>query len=302
MLAFKCFGAKKIIDNGGKDLLKEKYSEFDLGDTYKDFDVVLTLNPDSKPSKAKAPSGASDEDKAKIKEENALIKIKLAELADEVAEKWCRFKSEFMGAPIRKALIDIKEENKENYLIEIPYRSKEKYWVKKTDSNAIFYFSLHFTDPTDIALAKIFCIELKDTKKSSSQAVSTQYYPKIDKSSDVMSELNIDPKKSSCGAISFNLKSTHVKKNLETAVYFLTTFRQYVEYHVRMVKCLLHNRIRKRIGKFEIVFEKALREGVQKQSEYKTTIGGAEKSDKPEEEKISGVSKKKYDESEYTIG
>ena len=302
MLAFKCYGAKVILDNGGKELLKEKFGDYYLGDTYEDYDIVLTLNPSSKPQEVKADSGASKEEKAKIKEENALIKIKLAELAEEVAEKWSSVKSEFMGAPIRKALIDVREESKENYLMEIPYRRDEKYWVRKQDTNAIVYYNINFTDPTDIALAKIFCIELKDTKKTTSNAASVTYYQKIDMSSDLMKDLKIDPKKSSCGAISFHLKSGNVTKNLETAVYFLATFRQYVEFHVRFVKCLLHNRIRKRIGKFEIVFEKAIREGVQKQYEYKTTIGGASKSDKPEEEKISGVFKKHHDDDEYTIG
>jgi hypothetical protein len=67
-----------------------------------------------------------------------------------------------MGAPIRKTLYDIKEENKEEYLIEIPYRKNEKYWIKKTATNAIFYYSVHFTDATDIALGKIMGNELKD--------------------------------------------------------------------------------------------------------------------------------------------
>lgn len=315
MLAFKCYGAKKILENGGADLLKDKYAEFNLGDTHPGYDVVISLDPKSKPTKQKAPEGASDDEKNRIKEENALMKVKLAELADEVADKWSRFKSDFMGAPIRKALLDIKEENKENYLIEVPYRRSEKYWVKKIDLNALIYFSVNFTDPTDIALAKIMCNELKDSKKISTQAVSVNYYPKIDESSDVMAELNVDPKKSSCGVIAFSLASVHVKKNLETAIYFLTTFRQFVEYHVRMVKCLLHSRMRKRISKFELVFEKALRQGIHKEIAYKTTHGGKQKTDKIEEEKISGVTKKKVvqekasaipkkkvEEEEFTIG
>lgn len=293
MLAFKCHGAKKILDNGGEELLKTKYADFNHGDKHLGYDVVLSLTPDMKPKKVKAPSGASEEEKAKIKEENAELKVKLAKLAEEVADKWCMFKSDFMGAPIRKALNDVKEENKENYFVEIPYRRNEKYWIKKTDANAIFYFSVHFTDPTDIALAKIMCNELKDSKKISSQAITVNYYPKLDQSGDALKEMNIDEKKASCGVVSFTLTNVHVKKNLETAIYFLTTFRQYVEYHVRMVKCLLHTRMRKRIGKFEIVFEKALREGVTKDVEYKTTIGGALKTDKAEEETISELSSKR---------
>lgn len=92
-------------------------------------------------------------------------------------------------------------------------------------------------------------------------------------------------------------------KNLETAIFFLATFRQYLEFHIRMVKCLLHSRMRKRVGKFEIVFETYFRKGAVDKSEFEDTIGGAKKTDDAEEEKIDITTKKrKYDESEYTIG
>lgn len=303
ILAFKCQGAKKILENGGEDFLKEKYSKFYKGEAHENYNVVLSVESEDKPQKKNIPSDASDEEKAKIKEENAGIKQKLSTMAYEVAEMWSGLKSDFMGAPIRKALVDLKEENKETYLLDIPYRKDERYWVKKTETNAIIFFSVHFTEATDIALAKIMCNEFKDSKKSSAQAVSVNYFPKVDSSIDVINDLKADPKKSSCGIISFTLTNVHVKKNLETAVYFLATFRQYVEFHVRMVKCLLHTRMRKRIGKFEIVFEKALREGVTKKTEYKTTIGGAAKTDKADEDKVKVLSKKKeYKEEEYTIG
>lgn len=182
-MGFSWKGAKEILKNGGEDLLKERYGDFYF-EEFKDFnfengkisyDIVLTVDPESKPKKMKAPEGANEEEKAKIKEDNSIFKVKLAEFAEGVADRWCRLKSEFMGAPIRKALIDVKEENKENYFIEIPYRMDEKYWVKKTDTSALFYFNIHFTDPTDIALAKIMCNELKDIKHISSKSISINY-------------------------------------------------------------------------------------------------------------------------------
>lgn len=291
------------MENGGEAFLKERYADFYTETNYSDYDVTLCISSEAKPQKIKAPEGASEEEKAKVKEENASMKIKLAEMAAEIGDKLSIILSEFIGAPIRKALVDVKEESKENYLIEIPYRKNEKYWIKKTDTGAIVYFSVHFTDPTDIALAKIMCNELKDSKKISSQAVTVNFYSKLEEDSEGLNDLKVDPKKASVGVVAFLITSAQVKKNLETCIYFLTTFRQYVEYHVRMVKCLIHSRMRKRIGKFEIVFEKALRTGVIKPAEHKTTIGGQQKSDKPEEEKVTELaSKRKYDEEEYTIG
>eukprot|EP00344_Euplotes_crassus_P010647 CAMPEP_0196999632 /NCGR_PEP_ID=MMETSP1380-20130617/4766_1 /TAXON_ID=5936 /ORGANISM="Euplotes crassus, Strain CT5" /LENGTH=343 /DNA_ID=CAMNT_0042416617 /DNA_START=45 /DNA_END=1076 /DNA_ORIENTATION=- len=299
MLCFTCRGAQTILDNGGQQLLEDKYAEFCLGDTHEGFEVVLTLDPATKPQKVKAPSGASDEEKAKIKEDNAQAKIKLAELADEVAGRWCRLKSEFMGAPIRKALVSLQEDSKDSYFVEVPYRKDEKYWVKKQETSALFYYNLNFTDPTDIALTRMMCNELKDTKKISTQSITVNYQSKVSLAGDLVAELGLDPEKSKCGLISFTLKKEHIKKNLETACYFLTTFRQYVEFHIRMVKLLLHSRMRKRISKFEIVFAKSLREGLHKKIETKTFMRD-NRSRKPEEEKISTSSR--MNEEEYTIG
>jgi len=299
MLCFTCKGAQTILDNGGEQLLKDKYGEFYLGDTYEGFEVVLTLDPATKPQKVKAPSGASDEEKAKIKEDNAQVKMRLAELADEVSGRWCRLKSEFMGAPIRKALVGLQEDSKEAYFVEVPYRKEEKYWVKKQETSALFYYNLNFTDPTDIALTKMMCNELKDTKKISTQLITVNYQPRVALAGDLVTELGLDPKKCKCGLISFTLKKAHLKKNLETACYFLTTFRQYVEFHIRMVKLLLHSRMRNRISKFEIVFAKALRQGLHKQIETKTFMKD-NRSRRHEEEKISTSSRR--NEEEYTIG
>lgn len=260
-VAFKCFGAKEILENGGRDFILEEYKKFDLGDTHLGYDVVLSVDPDDKPRKVKAPEDASEEEKAKIKEDNAEVKKNLEKFAIEVGDKLCRFKCDFMGAPIRKALKEILEDSKECYLVEIPYRKDEKYWIKKGENNAVFFFTVNFADKTDMAIAKIMLNELKDSKKSSSQSVPVTYFSKIDPGSDLMNELKVDEKQASCGIISFALSKVQVKKNLETAVYFLTTFRQYMEYHVRMAKCLLHTKLRRRVAKFEIIFRKALRDG-----------------------------------------
>jgi hypothetical protein len=92
ILAFKCCGAKQILENGGVEYLKKEYGDYYTGEEFEDFDITLVLDPSSKPKKAKIPEDASEEDKTKIKEENASIKAKIAELAAKTAEKWCCIK------------------------------------------------------------------------------------------------------------------------------------------------------------------------------------------------------------------
>lgn len=307
-LGFTCFGAKQILENGGEDYLKYKFGDYYNGDTLDGYEVVLSLGPDKKPQKQSVPEGATDDEKAKIKEENGQIKQKIYDLAEKVAQQWCTLKSDFMGAPIRKALTDLIEESKDTYTVCIPYRPSEKYWVKKGATNVQVFFTIDFRDPTDIALGKIMCNELKDSKKISAQAVTVGYYQKQDQNADLYSELGVSQKDASCGIISFALTSTNVKKNLDTAVYFLTTFRQYMEFHIRMTKSLLHTKMRNRIAKFEIVFERALRQGATSKENFKKTIGGEQISDKAKVEKVEVLSKKKEEKpapkevKEHTIG
>ena len=70
-------------------MLKERYADFYTEDKHEGYTVVLKVNGSSKPKKTKAPEGASEEEKAKVKEDNAQIKVKVAEMAEEIASKLC---------------------------------------------------------------------------------------------------------------------------------------------------------------------------------------------------------------------
>lgn len=220
-LAFSCFGAKTILENGGEDMLNEKYTDYYKGDTIPGYDVVLSLTSDQKPQKQEIPADASDEEKSKIKADNAEVKSRLFELAEKVSHHWCTFKSDFMGAPIRKALLELKEESKETYEVEIPYRSIEKYWVKKGEENVLVYFSVHFKDPTDIALAKIMCNELKEAKKITSHAITVTYHQKQEQNTELYARLGVTQSKCSVGIVSFVISPFQIKKNFDNTVYFL---------------------------------------------------------------------------------
>jgi hypothetical protein len=87
-LGFTCFGAKQILENGGDAFLKEKYGDYYQGATLDGYEVVLSLSEDQKPKKQSVPDGASSEEKAKIKEENAQMKEALLDKAVKISHQW----------------------------------------------------------------------------------------------------------------------------------------------------------------------------------------------------------------------
>lgn len=77
---------------------------------------------------------------------------KLAELAQEISERWSYIKRDFMGAPILRALraVNAKNATAEAFNCGIPYRLKEKYWVRINDKEKMsVIYNVHFDDLID---------------------------------------------------------------------------------------------------------------------------------------------------------
>ena len=71
-----------------------------------------------------------------------------------------KFKRDFLGAPIRKAMMCVKE-GKPVTECEVPYRKNEKYWLLPAADAKDFMliYSVHYEDSTEQALAKVMMIE-----------------------------------------------------------------------------------------------------------------------------------------------
>lgn len=93
--------------------------------------------------------------------------------------KFSCFKRDFIGAPIRRALMNLKTgEGKSTDTCEIPYRSDEKYWVIASKPEVTVSFSLQFDNVTDKALARIFLLEFVDSRRYVQNPPSVVYHDK----------------------------------------------------------------------------------------------------------------------------
>ena len=81
---------------------------------------------------------------------NETVRAERSTRVDAIATRIAKFKRDFIGAPIRKALLQMQKDQKVDNC-EIPYRKDEKYWIMGSPSNeASFFFGFNMTTPTDI--------------------------------------------------------------------------------------------------------------------------------------------------------
>jgi hypothetical protein len=91
--------------------------------------------------------------------------------------KFSCFKRDFLGAPIRRALLKLKAgagNSKDS--CEIAYRPDEKYWVIAAPKEVTVSFSLNFDNQTDRALARIFLLEFTDSRRNVKNPPAIMYH------------------------------------------------------------------------------------------------------------------------------
>lgn len=228
---------------------------------------------------------------AAVKAENEEIRKQRDKIVDEICMKFSCFKKDFLGAPIRRALKQLKTgAGNPSHSCELPYRQDEKYWVVASKDEVTVSFALQFENITDKALARIFLLEFSDSKRYVKNPPAIMYHDIKFPESIKQLFPKADEIKYSNGVISFTLFPGHLKDGIEQPLAFLIGFRQFLHYHFHAIKASLHTRMRKRVETFQRVLTKAKRDQeVPGQRKFKETIGGALQEDIKEEQKKEEV-------------
>ena len=178
LYSFRCNNASVIFENGGNQMLEEEYSNFALprDQWIPDWDVTLSISTANFPKTAKVKKNMSEEEQEAVRANNETIRTQRAAAVDEIATKIAKFKRDFIGAPIRQALLSIQSGGTPTPC-EIPYRKDEKYWIRSSEAgNVSFYISFNFTNATDISMARIMLLEFKETTRHVKGSVSVTYH------------------------------------------------------------------------------------------------------------------------------
>lgn len=120
----------------------------------------------------------SEEEQAAIRASNEDIRTQRSVRVEEIATHVAKFKRDFIGAPIRRALLQMQKDQKVDNC-EIPYRKDEKYWILGSGSNEFsFFHAFNFSTQTDVLLARIILLEFKDSVRHVKSSVSISYHDK----------------------------------------------------------------------------------------------------------------------------
>lgn len=130
LYSFKCNAAAQIFENGGNEMLAELYADHALpkDEWIPDWDVTLQVSTEGLPKTQKIKKTMTEEEQEQIRNSNEEIRTQRAAQVDKVADKIAQFKRDFIGAPVRKALMALKNRQAPP-VCEIPYRQDEKYWI-----------------------------------------------------------------------------------------------------------------------------------------------------------------------------
>ena len=177
---FKCNNAEVIMENGGMEMLEQEYAQFmcPRDQWVPDWDVTLVISTSDLPKTQKVKRSMTEAEQEAIRQSNEAVRAERQVKVDEIATKFAKFKRDFIGAPIRRALLQMRDKAAVSNC-EIPYRKDEKYWiVSNAAGQASFYFSFNFKNATDISMGRIVLLEFKDAVRHVKGAIATAYHDK----------------------------------------------------------------------------------------------------------------------------
>jgi len=199
------------------------------------------------------------------------IKYSFNEIAgarDKIVPEISMLKAWLVAAPLLQAFDAAEAGQQIPGTVDIPLRdSRERIWIQQDGSDRVTaVFSVHFEDADDIVFAKVFFTELKK---------SLQGAPSCDFNFNPPGELKAVkdlPRGTDIGYITFVVFDRHFKgPKKDNAAFTLTTFRNYLHYHIKCSKSHLHTRMRARTENLLKVLNRAKQEPVD--GEKKTATG-----------------------------
>jgi hypothetical protein len=154
-------------------------------------------------------------------------------------------------------------------------------------------YGLNFPDKFERVLAKILCVQMKDTKNCKNPP-NISYHDKIeDRPTNLMKDFpGHKDEDYPSGMISISkylpltnlilrcleVNKDHMTKHRLQTLNMLVTFRQYIQFHIQSMKCQLHSSMRKRVNIFETVIKQGRRDK-ETTKEWAENFGGAKHAD-----------------------
>ena len=144
------------------------------------------------------------------------------------------------------------------------------FFFPRADRVTVVY-SLEFNDRVDAAIAKVFIQEFVDARRKMGAAPPCSFgvNPPLE-----LKEFGITEPTGNLGFISFAVLKTHLDGGRkEKVINVLTTFRNYLQYHLKCSKSYFHSRMRARVVSLLKMLNRAKVENPDEKKEKKTMTG-----------------------------
>jgi len=166
-------------------------------------------------------------------------------------------KRHLLSAPFKRAFQDVEAgKGAGSPVIAIEYREEEAIYIKPDKENVLVIFSVNFKDPADQTIAKLFLHEFAQNSRSINGSPPVSYSTK-----EAPLELKGVPgvrETETHSFVTFVLFKGHLSaKNVDKTINNLSTFRDYLHYHIKCSKALIHDRMRTRVEAFKQVINQA---------------------------------------------
>jgi actin related protein 2/3 complex subunit 2 len=217
-----------LLQHGAADEIKKIYGNLVQATPEPNYHVTLEFDLDNIPG-----------DKEKFPEAVSLLKRHL------------------LSAPFKQAF-QLVEAGKGagSPVISLEYREEEAIYIKPDKENVLVIFSINFKDAADQTIAKLFLHEFAQNSRSINGSPPVSYSTK-----EAPLELKGVPgvrETDTHSFVTFVLFKGHfAAKNVDKTINNLSTFRDYLHYHIKCSKALMHDRMRTRVESFKQIINQA---------------------------------------------
>mmetsp|Transcript_3337 Transcript_3337/g.4138 ORF Transcript_3337/g.4138 Transcript_3337/m.4138 type:complete len:313 (+) Transcript_3337:35-973(+) len=169
---------------------------------------------------------------------------------DGVLKKISCLRRHVLSAPIVKALDGVKAGTGAKLpFMMMEMRNNECMFVKPGNDRCTVVYAFNFPDVTDNALARVMMQQFAKESAKVNGAPPCSYSEAKNPPLEIRDQ-KIDAYTNGCGFLSFVIFASHISEpaKYEKAITMLSTFRNYLHYHIKASKTYLHMRMRKKVA------------------------------------------------------
>jgi len=228
-ISLKSPAGADLMKFGGRDYLNQVYGSY-LVNPIPQYDVTLQI---PFPQTAQM----SQQDKASL------------------AQKCATLKSYLFSSILLQRMEAASKGQVISGMVDVALRSqKERMFVKQDGTDRItVIFSIEFPAYNDAVIGQVFCNEFANNKDGGTPSVAYSAKPPSE-----LKEIRNLPQGDRISYLTFVVYDRHFKgSKMETAAFTITTFRNYLHYHLKCCKSYLHTRMRTRVENLLKVLNRA---------------------------------------------